>query len=178
MIIAKDTVVSLSYELRVNGEMVDTAEPANPLEFLYGHGQLLQLFEDNISGMRVGDSFNFVVPCEEGYGKVNDMAIVELPKEIFKVDGEVQEDLLVLGRRLPMRDSDGNALEGTIVEIADEVVVMDFNHPLAGQDLYFTGKIEGIREATSEELQHGHVHGQSHCNDEYDGSCGCGCGCN
>ncbi|BDX39214.1 peptidyl-prolyl cis-trans isomerase [Tenuifilaceae bacterium CYCD] len=175
MVITKDKIVSISYELKVNGELVDAAEAENPLVFLYGHGQLLQLFEDNLNGLSVGDSFEFMIPPKEGYGEVNDMAIVELPKDIFMVDGELQEDLLVIGNRLPMRDSDGNALDGTVVEVNDSAVVMDFNHPLAGQDLFFTGNVVNVRDASTEELTHGHAHNHAHSHDQED--CGCGCGC-
>lgn len=187
MIITNDKVVSLSYELKVNDEIVDNAVAEHPLEFLYGHGQLLPLFEENIKGLKIGDAFSFMVPCNEGYGQVNEMAVVELPKEIFNVDGQIPEDLLQIGRSLPMRDNEGNALNGMIVDIKDDLVVMDFNHPLAGQDLYFSGKVEAIRDASAEELQHGHIHGneggcESGCcdNEEEKGNqdCGCGCGCN
>jgi len=162
MNISKDKVISISYELKVDGDLIDAAQADNPLEFLYGYGQLLPLFEDNIKDLAEGDSFEFMIPSEDGYGEVNEQAMVELPKEIFVVDGELQDDLLVLGNRLPMRDSEGNALDGTVVEVTDSSVVMDFNHPLAGKDLYFTGKVLSIREATAEEISHGHVHGSEH----------------
>lgn len=201
MIITNDKVVSLSYSLKVNNEIVDNAVAEHPLVFLFGHGQLLPLFESKIKGLKVGESFEFMVPCDEGYGQINENAIVDLPKDIFKVDGEIPSDLLEVGRSLPMRDNEGNALNGIIVEITDEAVVMDFNHPLAGQDLYFNGKVEDIRDASAEELAHGHIHGehghdhgQSNCGDgcgdgcgddcgdnggaKDSSSCGCGCGCN
>lgn len=162
MNVSKNKVVSISYELKVDGDLIDAAQADNPLVFLYGHGQLLPLFEDNIKELSEGDSFEFMIPSKDGYGEVNDQAIVELPKEIFVIDGELQEDLLIIGNRLPMRDSEGNALDGTVVEVTDSSVVMDFNHPLAGKDLYFTGKVESIREATAEEISHGHVHGDGH----------------
>ncbi len=162
MNVSKNKVVSISYELKVDGDLIDAAQADNPLVFLYGHGQLLPLFEDNIKDLAEGDSFEFMIPSKDGYGEVNDQAIVELPKEIFVIDGELQEDLLVIGNRLPMRDSEGNALDGTVVEVTDNSVVMDFNHPLAGKDLFFTGKVENIREATAEEISHGHVHGMGH----------------
>lgn len=181
MVITQNKVVSLSYVLKVNDEIVDNAIADHPLVFLYGHGQLLPLFEENIKGLKVGDSFDFMIPCDQGYGHINENAIVDLPKDIFKVDGEIPSDLLEVGRTLPMRDNEGNALNGTIVDITDEKVIMDFNHPLAGQDLFFNGKIEAIREASEEELAHGHIHdhsdhGHDSCNS--DSSCGCGCGCN
>jgi len=185
MIISNDKIVSLSYELKIKDEIVDNAVAEHPLEFLYGRGQLLPLFEDKIKGLKIGDTFEFMVPCDEGYGQVNEMAVVELPKDIFKVDGEIPNDLLEIGRSLPMRDNEGNALNGMIVDIKDEVVVMDFNHPLAGQDLYFNGKVEAIRDASAEELSHGHIH-QNSCGDgcgdnhpdKEESGCGCGCGCN
>lgn len=162
MNVSKNKVVSISYELKVDGDLIDAAQAESPLVFLYGHGQLLPLFEENIKELSEGDSFEFMIPSKDGYGEVNDQAIVELPKEIFVIDGELQEDLLIIGNRLPMRDSEGNALDGTVVEVTDSSVVMDFNHPLAGKDLYFTGKVESIREATTEEISHGHVHGDGH----------------
>lgn len=177
MIITNDKVVSLSYMLKVNGEIVDNAVSEHPLVFLYGHGQLLPLFEEKIKGLKEGELFEFMIPCEEGYGQVNENAVVDLPKDIFKVDGEVPSDLLEIGHTLPMRDNEGNALNGTIVEIRDETVVMDFNHPLAGQDLHFNGKIESVRDASAEELTHGHIHQDDHHDHESEG-CGCGCGCN
>jgi FKBP-type peptidyl-prolyl cis-trans isomerase SlyD len=74
-----------------------------------------------------------------------------------------------------MRDSEGNALDGTVVEVTDSAVVMDFNHPLAGQDLFFTGNVVSVRDASAEELTHGHVHNHAHSHDHEDGGCGCGC---
>ncbi|HNT41608.1 MAG: peptidylprolyl isomerase [Bacteroidales bacterium] len=162
MNISNDKVVSISYELKVNGDLVDSAVADNPLVFLYGHGQLLPLFETNIHNLKTGDSFEFSIPYADGYGEVDEEAIIDLPKDIFVIDGVLQEDMLVVGNTLPLRDSEGNELNGTILEVGDTHVRMDFNHPLAGEDLYFTGKIIDVREATSEELSHGHVHAHGH----------------
>lgn len=190
MIISNDKVISLSYTLRVNDEIVDNAVAEHPLVFIYGRGQLLPLFEEKIRGLKVGDAFEFMVSCEDGYGQVNEMAVVELPKDIFRIEGEVPADLLEVGKILPMRDNEGNALNGVIVDIKEEVVVMDFNHPLAGKDLHFNGKVEDVRDASAEELSHGHIHGNSSCGDgcgdgcgdnqmdKEESGCGCGCGCN
>jgi FKBP-type peptidyl-prolyl cis-trans isomerase SlyD len=162
MNISKDKVVSISYELKVNGDLVDSAVAENPLVFLYGHGQLLPLFETNIHNLKTGDSFEFKIPSAEGYGEVDEDAIIDLPKDIFVIDGVLQEDMLIVGNSLPLRDSEGNELHGTILEVGDDHVKMDFNHPLAGEDLYFTGKVVDVREATSEEISHGHVHAHGH----------------
>jgi len=76
MIISNDKVISLSYTLKVNDEIVDNAVAEHPLVFIYGRGQLLPLFEEKIKGLKVGDAFEFMVSCEDGYGQVNEMAVV------------------------------------------------------------------------------------------------------
>ena len=172
MTITKDKVVSLSYQLKVNGELVDNADASNPLEFMFGRGSLIARFEENINNLAVGDLFDFMIPSNEGYGEVNEEAIIELPKDIFKVEDDVDESILEVGKILPMLDQDGNSLNGKIIEVAENHVVMDFNHPLAGQDLHFTGKVEAIRDATAEELSHGHVHHEHHHNHSDDCCCG------
>jgi FKBP-type peptidyl-prolyl cis-trans isomerase SlyD len=162
MNVSNDKVVSVSYELKVQGEIVDQADSTSPMEFIYGKGMLIKAFESNINNMKVGESFDFTIPSAEGYGQVNKDFILKLPKNIFEVDGVIEDNLLEVGKRLPMVDQEGNQLNGLILEIVDDHVVMDFNHPLAGDDLHFTGKVEAIREATTEELEHGHVHSHKH----------------
>ncbi len=172
MKVSKDKVVSVSYELKVQDEVVDTAEATNPMDFIFGRGMLIQSFEDNINDMVIGDTFDFTIPAEKAYGQVNSEYIFKLPKNIFEVDGNVDDEMLQVGKRLPMVDQEGNHMNGLVLEVQDEYVVMDFNHPLAGDDLHFTGKVEGIREATGAELEHGHVH-KAH-NHNHDGGCSCG----
>ncbi len=175
MNVSKDKVVSVSYELKVDGEIVDRAEVENPMQFIYGNGTLIQSFENNIRDMKVGDSFDFGIPADQAYGEVVSEYILKLPLNVFEREGKIEEGLLQVGSRLPMVDQEGNQLNGLILEVLDDHVVMDFNHPLAGQDLQFTGKIEGIREASAEEISHGHVHSHKHGHDEGHecGSCGC-----
>ena len=155
MEIGKNKVVSLSYTLMVEGDVVETVNADNPLKFIYGTGYLLPKFEENVSGKVVGDKFDFRLSAKEGYGEINDDAIVELPKDIFKVEGEIEDGLLTIGNVLPMQDSDGNKLQGTIDEIKDDVVVMNFNHPLAGAELHFSGEVVEVREASPEDLING-----------------------
>lgn len=180
MKVENDKVVALSYQLKVNGEVVDTATAQNPLEFLYGRGMLLPRFEQNIDKLNIGQEFEFSIPCAEGYGEVENEAVVELPKSIFEIEGKVDEELLIVGKRLPMLDNEGHSIYGTVLEVHDSHVLMDFNHPLAGADLHFTGKIETVRDASPEELSHGHVHSHGHHHDHDHGheGGGCGCGCN
>lgn len=171
MIIEKNKVISLIYELRAGnskGEVIEALEDSNPLTFIYGSGSLLPKFEANIDGLKIGDKFDFELKCDDAYGAVIDEAIVEIPKNVFLHNGEMDNDLIQLGNSIPMMDSEGNRLNGVVVGIGDETVKMDFNHPLAGEDLHFKGSIVEIREATAEEITHGHIHSSN--------SCGGGCG--
>lgn len=159
MKIEKNTVASVSYALAVDGEPVEKTDEANPLTFLVGVGAMIPGFENQLLGKAVGEEYSIKVSPEEGYGEVDPQAIVDLSKDIFKVDGAVNEDLLQLGNKVPMQDQEGNPLHGIIIDIADTTVKMDFNHEMAGKTLDFEGKVVEVREATAEELEHGHVHG-------------------
>ncbi len=178
MEITKDKVVSVAYELRKDSEQGNVVEKVNqeqPLTFLYGNGNLLPKFEENLSGLKIGDSFSFLLPSDDAYGPVLENAIVHVPKNIFEIDGKIDENILQTGNMVPMMDKDGRRLNGKILEIEDEVVKMDFNHPMAGSDLHFTGEVTEIREATEEELSHGHAHNDKNCEDcgEDEKDCNC-----
>lgn len=171
-------VVSLSYTLEVDGDVIETVKADKPMQFIFGTGYLLPKFEENINGKKVGDSFDFRLAAADAYGNVNPDAIVELPKNLFEVEGKVEEGLLTVGNVLPMMDSEGNRLNGTIDEVKDEVVVMNFNHPLAGAELHFCGKVEEIREATETELANGLFNEKvQHSCGEEGGCSSCGGGC-
>ena len=179
MKISNDKFVSLTYDLKIENEVVDKATTEKPLEFVYGMGMLLPEFEKNIDGKKAGDKFEFTLTPAEGYGEINLDAIVELPKQIFMVDGELAEDLLVVGNSLPMGDNEGNRLMGTILEVTDDSAKMDFNHPMAGKTLNFSGEILGLRDATDADFATfgmGNSCDCDSCNDEQKGGCGCGCG--
>jgi FKBP-type peptidyl-prolyl cis-trans isomerase SlyD len=181
MVIEKDKVVSLIYELRVDGtsgEIIESLKEDKPLTFIYGTGALLSKFEDNINGLKSGDAFSFLLQCGDAYGLGTEEAVVEIPKQVFEVEGEFDKELVSVGNAIPMMDGEGNRLNGVVVSVNTESVTMDFNHPLAGDNLHFTGKIVGIRDATSEELQHGHLHSASNCGsccDSDKGDCGSDC---
>ena len=164
MKIEKNKVVTLTYELRIldeNGEqnLIETANEEQPMVFIYGMSGLPDQFEDNLGGLNSGDSFDFKLDTEDGYGEYSEDAVVDLPKNVFEVEGSVPDNMLEEGNYIPMSDSEGNQLQGRVVDVTDDTVKMDFNHPLAGKELYFKGKVENVREATPEELDHGHVHG-------------------
>ena len=166
MIVENNKVVSVNYHLTVKDEknggetLVEKTDTANPFVFLYGSGGLLEEFESNLKGKSVGDSFDFYITAEKGYGVRNEDHIVNIPVEAFKgEDGELDTEMIAVGNVLPMVDREGNRLQGTVHEVTDTYVRMDFNHPLAGQELHFKGEVLSVREATEEEMAHGHAHG-------------------
>ena len=174
MTIQDEKVVSLTYTLRVDGQVQDQATEENPLEFIFGLGYLLPRFEENIQGKSVGDSFEFVLSPQEGYGLYDQQAVVELPKQIFEIDGKLQEQLLVVGQVIPMMNQAGGVIPGKVLEVGADSVRMDFNHELAGKELHFTGKVTAIRDATEKELTDG-LHGERACTHDCS-NCGGGCG--
>lgn len=155
-------VVTLTYELHekdANGGLIEKVSADNPFVFLFGAGGLLPEFEQNIDGKLVGSTFSFGIKAENAYGEVDDKAVEYVPKEIFVIDGVLAEDLLVIDNVINLRDQNGHLVRARVVEVNEAEVLLDFNHPLAGVDLYFTGEVLDIREATEEEIAHGHVHG-------------------
>jgi FKBP-type peptidyl-prolyl cis-trans isomerase SlyD len=166
MIIEKNKVVSVNYILTVYDAeggaetLVEETSTENPFVFLYGNGDLLEDFETALNSKVKGDKFDFKVAYERGYGQIHPDHIVNVPIEAFKdEDGNIDEEMVVVGNMLPMHDQEGNRMQGLVVEITDTFVKMDFNHPLAGKNLHFIGEVLEVRPATLEELSHGHVHG-------------------
>ncbi|GAB2771382.1 FKBP-type peptidyl-prolyl cis-trans isomerase [Rhabdobacter roseus] len=165
MKIEKNKVVVLAYNLSIpdqDGEMdlVETVNDSEPMAFIFGHSGLPDGFEVELDGLSAGDTFDFTIDPEGGYGEFDPEAVVELPKDIFQVDDVDQAELLEIGNMIPMTNEEGERLQGQVVEVKDDVVVMDFNHPLAGKAMHFEGRVLSVRDATPEELDHGHVHGQ------------------
>lgn len=156
-------VVSLKYTLtnHQTGEHIEETNESNPLVFLFGVGSLLPEFEENLENKVKGDTFSFAIAAAQAYGEHDTAHVAMLPSNIFHDEnGEFDEAMFQVGSVIPMSDSEGNHLRGTILEITDENVKMDFNHPLAGTDLHFKGEILDVREATADEIDHGHVHGE------------------
>lgn len=166
MNITKNSVVTLGYTLKtrtglsLEENQVEKTTPDRPFVFLYGVGMLLPDFEKNLTGKKAGDKFDFFIPADRGYGVKNDKYIMNIPIDSFKgPQGNVDLNEIRVGNMLSMSDQDGNQLQGKILEVTPVHVRMDFNHPLAGHELHFTGEVIGVRAATEEELSHGHVHG-------------------
>jgi FKBP-type peptidyl-prolyl cis-trans isomerase SlyD len=174
MKIENNKMVSLIYELRENdsdGKIIETLDENRPLKFIYGTGRLLPFFESNISLLREGDLFRFKLNSEMAYGDKREEMIINVPLSVFETDGKLNEDICRVGNEVPMSDSEGNPLTGVINEITDAYVKMDFNHPMAGLDLFFSGKIVDVREATDNELA-ATTHSCSGCGSGEHSGCG------
>lgn len=159
MKIDKHTVASVTYSLEVDGELIEKTEKDQPLTFLVGVGMMIPGFENQLIGKEPGDAYDINVEPAEGYGEKDTEAIVDLPKDAFQIDGKIQEDMLKEGNVIPLQDQEGNPFQGVIMEVGADTVKVDLNHRLAGKKLHFTGEVLEVREATEEEISHGHVHG-------------------
>jgi FKBP-type peptidyl-prolyl cis-trans isomerase SlyD len=164
MIISKEKVVSVNYYLTANKdnlpeELIEETSHEHPFIFLFGSDGVLPDFESNLNGKQKGDKFDFRITAEKGYGLYDKEYLVNIDKAAFELDGKFDESRVIVGHDIEMRDNDGNPLIGRVLTISDKIVEMDFNHPLAGHDLHFIGEILNVRNATNEELSHGHVHG-------------------
>ena len=158
MNIQPNTVVALTYKLHTlnNGkkEFVEEANKENPLVFLSGVGMMLPKFEENIQGLTKGDTADFELPAVDAYGDIDEAAVAQLPADMFKESG-----IPPVGEIIPLQDNQGNQFRAKVVEVSPEVVVVDLNHPMAGQNLHFDIEVLEVREATEDELAHGHAHG-------------------
>lgn len=151
-------VVSLTYDLYVDQDgtetLTESATQEQPLTFLFGAGQMLPKFEENLSTLSAGDAYEFRLSAADAYGEYDQEAVANLPKEMFQ-----GQDLPEIGSILPLQDNNGNRFQAQVVSVAEDAVIVDLNHPMAGQELHFKGSILNVRPATPEELSHGHAHG-------------------
>lgn len=167
MLISNEKVAIFSYTLfegSTEGKVIETVPESNPMEVVFGQSKLIPFFEKNLMGKEKGDQFSIVVPTADAFGHTNPDAVHELSKEVFRVDGNINEDLFIIGNKLPMRDRTGRVLDGYVKNVTEDKITVDFNHPLAGIDIVFEGVIMDVREATYDELNPPQQ------------SCGSGCG--
>jgi FKBP-type peptidyl-prolyl cis-trans isomerase SlyD len=153
--VAEGVVVGLDYTLRLDsGEVVDSSEEGSPLFYLHGHGQIIPGLERELMGLTVGDEKEVTVAATDAYGEIDEDGFQMVPLDIFPDDLELEPGML-----LHLRDAQTDEpIDAIVDEILPEGVILDFNHPLAGETLYFKVKISALRAATTEELDHGHAH--------------------
>jgi FKBP-type peptidyl-prolyl cis-trans isomerase SlyD len=152
--IAADRVVTIHYTLKDdNGAVLDSSAGGDPLAYIQGHGNLVSGLEKALEGKQDGNTLSVVVPPAEGYGVRDEGLIQRVPKRTLQGSGEIKK-----GMQFQARTDDGMRLF-TVTAVVGDMVTLDGNHPLADQRLHFDVTIVGVREATAEELEHGHVHG-------------------
>ncbi len=156
MTIEKDKVVSLHYELRTakDGDIQETTKGGQPLTFVFGNKQMLPKFEENLGNLKTGESFEFMLDPKNGYGEINPQMIIDIPITAISQDGKIDPSVVAVGKVIGMQDAQGHRFNGTVLEIKEEAVNMDFNHAMAGKDLFFSGEILEVRSETPEEYEH------------------------
>lgn len=169
MAIENNQIVSIEYEVRSEGTVVDSNVGGDLLTFMIGKQQIIPGLEEEVCKMSMGDKGDVLVPAAKAYGEYNNEALQEVPKEQF-AGIELTEGMSLYGQ-----SEDGGTVQVTVKEIKDEAVMIDYNHPLAGQDLMFTVTVATVRDATPEEAMTGIP--AENAQPETGGSCGTGCGC-
>jgi len=144
-------------------DFVEEAPVAHPFQFISGLGTTLPELKD----LKKGDKFDFTITCADAYGDYDDEHVIDLPKHIFEINGKFDSERMVEGAIIPLITSEGQHINGSVVEVKEDVVTMDMNHPLAGCDLNFVGEVVENRPATNEEL--------AEMARMMSGGCGCGC---
>ncbi len=171
---AENKYITVAYKLYAieegDRDLTEEAPRSHPFQFISGLGLTLEAFEKQLTDLQVGDKFDFTLSADEAYGAYDDEHLMELPKEIFLIDGKFDTERICEGAVVPLMTEEGQRINGTVNEVKESVVVMDFNHPLAGCDLNFVGEVMENRIATPEEIT-ALIHAMS-------GGCGGGCsGC-
>lgn len=173
--------VTVAYELYTDNdkgihELVEKAPIEHPFQFISGLGIALDSFENKILALAEGETFDFVLKVDEAYGPYEQDHVIELPKETFAINGRFDKDMVYPGAVLPLVNADGVRFQGLVLELKDNTVIIDLNHPLAGKDLHFKGQVVTMRDATNEEIQALINHEGCGCGGDCEGGCEGGCG--
>lgn len=173
--------VTVAYELYTDNdkgihELVEKAPIEHPFQFISGLGIALDSFESKILALAEGETFDFVLKVDEAYGPYEQDHVIELPKKTFAINGRFDKDMVYPGAVLPLVNADGMRFQGLVLELKDNTVIIDLNHPLAGKDLHFKGQVVTMRDATNEEIQALINHEGCNCGGDCEGGCEGGCG--
>lgn len=168
----KNQYIAVAYKLYASGEksleFIEEATAERPFEFISGFGITLPEFEAQVAGLQKGSPFKFKLSKEQAYGDYEPERVVDLEREMFCINGHFDHENVFVDAILPLQNEDGQRFQGRVLEIGEQSVKIDLNHPLAGKELSFEGSVVENREATNEEIQHlvNMMSGE-----------GCGCGC-
>lgn len=168
--------VAVAYKLYAtadgNTELVEEATEDKPFQFITGFGITLDEFENQIYALDKDAEFDFVLSKDQAYGDYEDARVLNLDKSMFSINGHFDHDNIHKDAIVPLQNEDGNRFLGHVLEVTDDTVTMDLNHPLAGMELNFKGKVVESREATNQEIE-----GMMNRLSGEGCSCGCGGGC-
>lgn len=154
-LVAKNMVVSFHYTLKdKEGQVLDSSSGSEPLAYLHGYGQIVSGLETALLGKAPGAQFTVVVAAKDGYGDREDQLVISVGKSEWTLP-----DTVGVGEIIELQSPEGHVIPARIVEMNDQSVVLDANHPLAGEDLHFDVELISVRAASAEELAHGHAHG-------------------
>lgn len=134
-------------------EMLEEATETQPFQFITGMGITLPDFENAVKDLAEGADFDFTIPCANAYGEYDDQGVLDLDKSLFEVDGRFDSDHIRPDAIIPLQNEQGQRFQALVVEVSPDKVKVDLNHPLAGCDLHFMGKILVNRDATLEEME-------------------------
>lgn len=194
----KNKYIAVAYKLSTveNGKnvLIEEATESAPFQFISGFGIALDAFEKAVEGLETGSDFDFTLTKDEAYGDYLDEHVIDLDRDVFVINGHFDHDNIYKDAVIPLQNEDGNRFHGKVLEVGEDKVKVDLNHPLAGKTLNFKGKIVTNREATNDEIQgmvnrlsgegcgccghHGDEDGCGGCGGHgHDHGHGCGCGC-
>ena len=164
MKISENKLVTAAYQLFVknaNGslELMEATTSELPLRYLHGLGMMMPKFEELMEGKMQGEDFEFSIAAADAYGEYSEENIIDLPMNVFTADGELDEERIFKGAVVPLVDSTGQRINAEVVAIDENSITVDLNHPLAGEGLFFKGRILDVRTPTEEEL-----HSLTSCN--------------
>lgn len=174
--------IEATYELDIERdgklEAIEATTDAKPIRFYTGVGMVLGAFENHLNDIAEGEDYSFVIPMDEAYGEHREDMVVDIPKDVFSTNGSFNSEQVYVGASIPLQNENGQRFIGTVVELGDNSVSVDLNHPLAGKDLVFKGRVLVNHEVSDEEVADFQSRlKQHHCGGCHGGGCGnCGSG--
>ena len=154
----ENNYITVAYKLYVKDEddkeeeLVEECSAEHPFMFISNLGHTIPAFESAVAGLQKGSAFDFVIPCKDAYGEFNDELMFDVEKKMFEINGVFDSQHIYEGNIIPLQGEDGSRFHGTVIEVKDDAVTLDLNHPRAGQDLHFIGTVCENRPATNEEI--------------------------
>ncbi len=175
----QNNYITVAYKLYVKDDsdetesLVEECQEQHPFQFISNLGAALPAFEQQVDALAKGAEFDFVIPCKDAYGEFEDDLMFDVEKKMFEINGKFDAEHIFEGNVIPLQGEDGSRFNATVIEVKDDAVTIDLNHPRAGQDLHFVGKVCENRPATNDEVSEllSYMSGEHHC-----GGCGGNCG--